>query len=196
MKKIVLKLICAIMALSMIFSLCACGFLGEKPTAGKNVEQKADKDDDKPLKVDEVQIPEDEEDEQVVVVDDEAENDNDNVSSSSSEAEEAVAEYVRKNKAQIESASNEASSGVMTCKVVARGTAMVYQFAYTEVYCSTDAEKSQMKTALEESLNSMGDAVDSALELIKKEEPNVSSIVYEYYEAGGDLIISKEYKIN
>lgn len=101
-------------------------------------------------------------------------------------AEDAVEAYVDANKYDVESVS---SSVEVNCEFISRGTSVVYMYTYKNM---NDFTSSQMAD-LENSLANYENSIINLLETMQSEENNISSVIYEYYESDGDLIISREY---
>ena len=202
MKKNVIKLICTALVLVMAMSLASCGLFG-----GKTNKTETPASTDIELPVEDITIDTDiepVEDGEVSYVDEGIVAEGDEVvpetpktpgkpAVSNSSAEDAVAEYVRKNKELAESSANEAAEGMMTCEVEARGTAFVYKYTYTSLNLSTPEEFANAKATFKEQFASASESLEYAFNLIKQEEPNVSAIIYEYFDADGDLIISESF---
>lgn len=98
----------------------------------------------------------------------------------------AVAEFVERYKANVEAMSNEQ----MTLSLVARGNSVAYVYKYTTIYDFTQ----EMQDTLVQGMEAQGDTLATALDGMRSECPQISSIIYEYYTADNDLIASYEYK--
>ncbi len=98
-----------------------------------------------------------------------------------------VAAYVEKSAAEAEQS---LENDMMEIELDSKGTAVVYRYTYKDPQYTGDI----MKDALENALASASESFDASLELMKSEEPAVSSIIVEYYDASGELIISKTFR--
>lgn len=98
----------------------------------------------------------------------------------------SVAAYVAQYKSEVEAMSNDQ----MMMSLQARGTSVVYLYAYTTIYDATP----EMKEVMIQSMESQASTLASALAGMKTECPAITSLIYEYYTADGDLILSYEYK--
>ena len=76
----------------------------------------------------------------------------------------------------------------------AKGTSVVYKYFYSDIDNLSDEQINEMSSAFKSQFESMNDVMDATLELMKKEEPAVSSIIYEFYTTSGKLIYSCEFK--
>ena len=103
-----------------------------------------------------------------------------------SEQERAVADYVESVEKLVES---EMSTESYTCEIEARKTALVYKYTLLGV----DNIPEDKKADIEEMATSLDESALSWLEEIKAEVPEVESVIYEYYEEDGDLIVSREF---
>ena len=81
-------------------------------------------------------------------------------------------------------------SDTSTVTYEARGKSVVYKFTYKNVTAATDEQIAALDKALEASRS------DSliALKEVQSECSAVESIIYEYYDANGNLMLSKEFK--
>lgn len=108
-----------------------------------------------------------------------------------SEAAKAVAAYVEACRDQVAEMNTDDTFEI---KVVAKGTAVVYEYTYNSIDNLTDEDRAFMKQALEDEVDKNKETVQKSLETIKSEEPNVTAMVFEYYEKSGKLIASIEIK--
>lgn len=76
----------------------------------------------------------------------------------------------------------------------AKGTSVVYKYFYSDVDNLSNEELDEFASAFKSQFDSLNDVMDATLELMKKEEPAVSSIIYEFYTTSGKLIYSCEFK--
>ena len=78
----------------------------------------------------------------------------------------------------------------MKIDVTARGDSLVYVYTYEAV----DSVTQEQADTIEQSLvDTYGDG-SAILDAIKAECPAVESVIFEYYESDGDLVLSKEFK--
>ena len=98
----------------------------------------------------------------------------------------AVAEFVEKYRSQVDSMSGEQ----MALSLLARGNSVVYVYAYTTIY----DYNADMTNAILQSMEAQKDTLATALAGMQEECPQISSIIYEYYTADGDLVASYETK--
>ncbi len=106
---------------------------------------------------------------------------------SSSDAEAKVAEYVRNSRSTYESSStNQYGKGFLE----ARGTSIVCGFKYTADVAANAS--STMKQTLE--TPEMVETFEGVFDMMKLEEPAITSMYVEYYDKNGNLLYSKEYK--
>lgn len=100
---------------------------------------------------------------------------------------EAVEAYVDLVAAELESAMQ---NDQMALEVEAEGTSVVYRFSYKDPqYTGPEMEK-----ALEDGIDSAASTFEDSLELMKAEEPAVSAIVIEYYDANGDILAERTFR--
>ena len=107
------------------------------------------------------------------------------IASNDSAEAKAVATYVRENGKTIEDAANAQLGSPISVKLEARGAALVYKYTLIGI----DNVTAQQKNAISDNLDTL--VTDSMLDSIRKEVPAADAIVYEYYEADGDLVLSK-----
>ena len=104
-------------------------------------------------------------------------------------ASKEVKQYVEANQSQVEATLN-ATSGVFENIVFeARGNSVAYKYTYAEK--DMDADFVEL---LKESLDSTSDAMQDVLTQMRDECPDIESMIYEYYDGNGKLLISREYK--
>ena len=78
----------------------------------------------------------------------------------------------------------------MNLKVVARGNSLAYVYQY-----NTDlGDTSLVKDALEQSLDSMASVFTSVLSSLKEAVPDAESVIVEYLDQDGNVIVSKEFQ--
>ena len=78
----------------------------------------------------------------------------------------------------------------MNISLKARGNSLVFSYQYDIDIEITD----QIKSALEQALSSMSSFFETSLTQIQQEIPEVESVIVEYCDKEGNLIISKEFK--
>ena len=81
-------------------------------------------------------------------------------------------------------------SDTSTVTYEARGKSVVYKFTYKTVTAATDEQIAALNEALEAS---RADSL-TALKQVQSDCSAVESIIYEYYDAKGNLMLSKEFK--
>ena len=106
-----------------------------------------------------------------------------------SEAEQAVAAYVEANKDQVSQLNTNETFHI---DFEAQGTKVVYKYTYQQLDNLSDEQLIAMKKAFAEETEKNKETFKSTLETIKKEEPNVTAMVFEYYEKSGKFIDSIE----
>jgi len=79
-------------------------------------------------------------------------------------------------------------------QIEAKGTSVVYKYFYSDIDNLSDEQINELANNFKSQFDSLNDVMDSTLELMKKEEPAVSSIIYEFYTISGKLIYSCEFK--
>ena len=91
---------------------------------------------------------------------------------------------------QIDQMAGSVESSGMGLDVVARGNSLVYIYQYTIDVGDT----SLVKDSLERSLDSMSDTFTSILDSLKLTVPDAESVIVEYLDMNGNVILSKEFK--
>ena len=76
--------------------------------------------------------------------------------------------------------------------ITARGNSLVYSFKYN--IDTSSADKDSMAAALESALDSMSSTFTSILSALQKEVPEAESVIVEYLDNTGNVIVSKEFK--
>ena len=100
-----------------------------------------------------------------------------------------VKAYVEANQAQVE-ATQKATGGVFEkVEMEARGKSVVYMYTYAEKQVDKDTV-----LLLEESFDSTQDAMQEVLVLMRDNCPQIESVIYEYYNGSGKLLMTREYK--
>lgn len=78
----------------------------------------------------------------------------------------------------------------LNMKVFARGNSLVYSYQYT-----TDmGDTSVLKDALESAMDGMSDTFTGILSSMRTAVPSAESVIVEYLDMDGKVILSKEYK--
>lgn len=114
-----------------------------------------------------------------------------------SESEETVASvnatidaYIASIQGQIDQMAASLASSGMNLDVVARGNSLAYIYQY-----SIDVgDTSVLKGNLESSLDSMSDTFTSILDSLRLVIPDAESVIVEYLDMDGNIILSKEFK--
>ncbi len=91
---------------------------------------------------------------------------------------------------QIDELSSGLESSGMGLDVVARGNSLVYSYQYKIDL----GDSSLFKDTLESSLNSMSDVFTSVLSSLRLAVPDAESVIVEYLDKNGNIIVSKEFK--
>ncbi len=78
----------------------------------------------------------------------------------------------------------------MKIDIIARGDSLVYIYTYEAVDSTTQEQADAIEASL---VDTYGDGSD-LLDAIKTECSAVESVIFEYYESDGDLVLSKEFK--
>lgn len=101
-----------------------------------------------------------------------------------------VEDFIANSQEEIDQMTADLEGSGMELKVVARGNslAFIYQFQIDL------GDTSLLKDALEESLESMSDLFNTMLSSLKQSVSNAESIIVEYLDMDGNVIVSKEYK--
>ena len=101
-----------------------------------------------------------------------------------------VEDFIANSQEEIDQITADLEGSGMELKVVARGNslAFIYQFQIDL------GDTSLLKDALEESLESMSDLFNTMLSSLKQSVSNAESIIVEYLDMDGNVIVSKEYK--
>ena len=198
MKKNVLRILAGIMTVFMMFAMTACSEPAQQPVT--EIEQPvADGEEpatepDQPVADGEEPVTEPEQpaaDGEKPVTELEQPNAEDVKPAVESDAAKAVAAYVEACRGQVAEMNTDDTFEI---KVVAKDTAVVYQYTYNSIDNLSDDERDFMKKSLEDEVDKNKETVQKSLETIKSEEPNVTAMVFEYYEKSGKLIASIEIK--
>ncbi len=97
--------------------------------------------------------------------------------------------FVEANQSQVE-ATLQATGGVFEdIELLARGKSVMYKYTYAEK--EIDADTVQL---LEESFDSTQDAMQEVLVAMQDTCPSIESLIYEYYDGSGNLLMTREYK--
>lgn len=78
----------------------------------------------------------------------------------------------------------------MGLQILARGNSLVYQYQYGIDLGDTDVAKQ----ALEQALDTQDATFESVFDSLKAEVPSAESVIIEYLDKDGNLLLSKEYK--
>lgn len=117
---------------------------------------------------------------------------------SSSEAEEAPAAgdattmetFIESIQDQVDGMSESLKESGMNLEVLARGNSLVYLYQFTEDLGDT----SLIKDGLEQSLEGVSSTFENVLSLLKTAVSDAESVIVEYLDKDGNVILSKEYK--
>jgi len=97
-----------------------------------------------------------------------------------------VFDYVAKNEKKVE---KDNSTDEVTLDIEARGTVIVFKYQHKEKVNSPE-----LKEQMEKDLNNATLNCITGFEMMQKEEPCLSSLLHEYYDANGELITSRAFK--
>ena len=81
-----------------------------------------------------------------------------------------------------------ATTETMRCTLSARGDSVVFTYTYVDLFTSSEEQRTQFSTALEESRESLLQDLNSMRAVC----PQIRSLIYEYCETDGDIIASIE----
>lgn len=102
----------------------------------------------------------------------------------------SMEDYIATIQDQIDELSSGLESSGMGLDVVVRGNSLVYSYQYKIDLGDT----SLFKDTLESSLNSMSDVFTSVLSSLRLAVPDAESVIVEYLDKDGNIIVSKEFK--
>lgn len=102
----------------------------------------------------------------------------------------ALEEYISASQSQIDEMSSAIEAQGMKLSVEVRGNSLVYVYQYTTDVGDTET----VKTALEQSMDAMEESFTTALSQVKAEVAETESMIVEYLDKDGNIILSKEYK--
>lgn len=101
-----------------------------------------------------------------------------------------VEDFIANSQEEIDQMTADLEGSGIELKVVARGNSLVFIYQFQIDLGDT----SLLKDALEESLESMSDLFNTMLSSLKQSVSNAESIIVEYLDMDGNVIVSKEYK--
>ncbi len=102
----------------------------------------------------------------------------------------SVEAYVASMQDEIEALVGSMMGDDMGLQILARGNSLVYQYQYSIDLGDTDVAKQVLEQALD-----MQDATfESVFDSLKAEVPSAESVIIEYLDKDGNLLLSKEYK--
>ena len=102
----------------------------------------------------------------------------------------AIENYIGTIQDQMDQLTSAMQNSGMNISLKARGNSLVFSYQYDIDIEITD----QIKSALEQALSSMSSFFETSLTQIQQEIPEVESVIVEYCDKEGNLIISKEFK--
>ena len=100
-----------------------------------------------------------------------------------------VKKYVEDNRAQVEAMVSATDGIFKSVEMKARGNSVVYKYTYAQEQMDDDTVQ-----LLEESFDSTANAMQEVLVMMRDQCPDIESMIYEYYDGNGKLLISREYK--
>lgn len=98
--------------------------------------------------------------------------------------------YIDSIKDQIDGMTASMEEAGMNLDVLARENSLVYSYQFTEDVGDT----SLLKDSLEQSLEELSSSFESILSALKQAVSSAESVVVEYLDKDGNVIVSKEYK--
>ena len=101
----------------------------------------------------------------------------------------SVKDFIASIQPQIDQMASSIESSGMKLSVSARGNSMVYSYQYlTDV-----GDTSVIKGALDQAMDQMASTFTTILSSMKQVVPDAKSIIVEYLDMNGNVIVSKEY---
>lgn len=104
--------------------------------------------------------------------------------------EKAVAKYVQANEKEVESTS---SNSDIKCEMIADGTNIVYKYTLKTITEYKSEHEEDVEARFEDVLMNQEYDIYEALVDMQSEEPAISAIVFEYYDANGNKLFEKTY---
>ena len=98
--------------------------------------------------------------------------------------------FIKSIQSEIDDMASAMESSGMKLNVAARGNSLLYSYQYTIDVGDT----SLIKGALEQSMDGMSSMFDSVLSAMKLAVPDAQSIILEFLDKDGNVIVSKEFK--
>lgn len=102
----------------------------------------------------------------------------------------AMEAFIESIQDQIDGIKDSLESSGMKLDVLARGNSLVYSYQYTMDVGDT----SLLKEPLEKAMEGFNSTFESILSALKLTVPDAESVIVEYLDQDGNLILSKEYK--
>lgn len=102
----------------------------------------------------------------------------------------SVEAYVASMQDEIEALVGSMTGEGIGLQILARGNSLVYQYQYGIDLGDTDVAKQ----ALEQALDTQDATFESVFDSLKAEVPSAESVIIEYLDKDGNLLLSKEYK--
>ena len=102
----------------------------------------------------------------------------------------ALEEYISENQAQIDEMSSAMEGQGMKISVEVRGNSLAYVYQFT-----TDVGDAEtIKSGLEQSMSEMEETFNTLLSQVKAEVAETESMIVEYLDKDGNVLLSKEFK--
>lgn len=122
-------------------------------------------------------------------------NDSSDASTTSTTSAKATAgsdleKYIADNQEQIDTMKNAMGETGMNLDVAARGNSLVYSYRFTEDLGDTEI----IKQALDATMDQQASTFETVLTQLKAEISSAESVIIEYLDKDGGVILSKEYK--
>ena len=102
----------------------------------------------------------------------------------------ALEEYISANQAQIDEMSSAMEGQGMKLSVEVRGNSLAYVYQFTTDVGDTET----IKSGLEQSMSTMEETFNTLFSQIKEEVAETESMIVEYLDKDGNVILSKEFK--
>ena len=104
----------------------------------------------------------------------------------------SVAEWIEKESDNIDSLKESMDGTDIKLDVVDKKNSLVYQYTFTKI--SEEDADGGLKEQLDIDIEEQKDAMETVLEMLKKEVPDAESVIFEYYDNDENLITSCEIK--
>ncbi len=109
---------------------------------------------------------------------------------SSDSSEMTLEKYIDGMQDEIDAMTESVKDQGMTIEVSAKENSLVYSYHFTEDLGDT----SLVKDSLEQSLDEFSSTFEDILSALKEEVSSAESVIVEYLDMDGNVIVSKEYK--